>query len=146
MSLHRKKVLAARVLDIGVSRVRFDPERLTEIQDAITRDSIRALVNDGAVWVAPARGVSRGRVRARRARRVRRGRGAGSKKGGQGARSGRKQAWVTRVRALRRYLRVLRDRGDITGETFRQVYAQVKGGQIRSVRHLRELARQHTRR
>lgn len=146
MSLRAKKALAAKVMETGVSRVRFDPERMAQIQDAITRENIRTLIRDGAIWAARVAGVSRGRVRVRRARTISRGRGGGSKKGTKRARSSKKQAWVSRVRALRRYLRVLRDRGDLTGETYRNLYVQVKGGQIRSVRHLRDLARLHSRR
>lgn len=143
MTLRAKRALAAKVMRIGATRVHFDPERLAEIEEAITRENIRTLIRDTAIWAAPVRGVSRGRVQRRR---VRRGRRAGSKKGRQGARGSRKDLWVARVRALRRYLRVLRDRGDITSETYRQFYLQVKGGQIRSVRHLRDLARLHIRR
>lgn len=76
MDLTSKKRTAARVLGVGVSRIRLDPERLDEIGDAITRGSIRSLVKDGAIWAEPVKGISRGRFKAKRARRKRRASGS----------------------------------------------------------------------
>ena len=77
---------------------------------------------------------------------VRRGKGKGSTEGASGARTTSKSRWVTKVRALRRHLKMLKDRGEITGDVFDKLYLQVKGGQIKSVRYLRETARQMSRR
>lgn len=145
MDLSPKKRMAAQVLKVGKTRVRFNPTRLDKLEDAITKDSIRNLVKEGVIWAAPKKGISRGRHRTRK-RKVRRGRGPGSKEGAAGGRRGKKELWVTKVRVLRRNLKVLRDRGDITGDVFKRLFRQVKGGQIRSVRHLRELVRQLGRR
>lgn len=142
VDLSTKKRVAAELLGVGVSRIRLSPEETERIQDAITRANIRALLKDGVIWAEPARGVSRGRIRMHRVRLRRRGRGPGSKEGAAGARRGRKDAWVHRVRALRRHLHILRERGDITPPVFKRLYRQVKGGQVRSVRHLRELMRE----
>ena len=139
-----KKRTAAQVLGVGVSRIRLDPERLDEIGDAITRASIRSLVKSGAIWAEPAKGISRGRFRANKARK--KGRGPGSKKGARGARVSSKTRWILKVRALRRHLKILKDRGAITNVSFNALYKQVKNGEVRSVRHLRELVKEHIRR
>jgi large subunit ribosomal protein L19e len=141
MNLSAKKRLAAEVLKVGVSRVRFDPNAAEEIADAITRASIRALIKKGVIWAEPKKGVSRGRHRAKKKKAKR---GPGSKKGAKTARMGKKELWVTRVRALRRRLKLLRDRGVITGKVFDQLYRQIKGGQVRSIRHLNELVKEVT--
>jgi len=146
MDLSAKKRMAADILKAGRSRVKLDPKASEELFDAITRKSIKGLISQGAIWVEPKKGVSRGRYRQRRARLKKRGRGGGSKKGGAGARRGKKALWVAKVRALRSRLKVMRDRGEITGETFDRLYRQVKGGQIRSLRHLESLVRQIGRR
>jgi large subunit ribosomal protein L19e len=139
MDLSAKKRLAAEVLKVGVSRVRFDPDAAEEIADAITRASIRDLIKKGVIWAEPKKGVSRSRHRLDKKKSKR---GPGSKKGAKTARAGKKELWVTRVRALRRRLKLLRDRGVITGKVFDQLYRQIKGGQVRSIRHLNELVKE----
>ena len=143
VDLSSKKRMAAEVLGVGISRVRFHPDRLDDIADAITRASMRSLAKEGVVWVEPVRGVPRGRTRIRHGKR--RTRNAGSKEGAKGARLSRKTRWILRVRPLRRHLKMLKDRGDITNLAFRTLYRQVKGGEVRSLRHLRELVKEHVR-
>lgn len=138
MNLSNKKVMAAKVLKVGMNKVRIDPGNLERVVDAITKDDIRALIREGAIWVEPVKGISRGRTRTRRASKKKRGRGSGSKKGASGARTPKKRSWVTKVRAIRNRLKKARERGDITGEVFDKLYLQIKGGQIKSVRHLEE--------
>lgn len=140
MDLKAKKRLAADILKVGVNRVRLDPNRADEIADAITRASIKNLIKRGVIWAEPVKGVSRGRHRLSSKKKSKR--GAGSKKGAKSARMGKKERWVSRVRALRRRLKLLRDRGVITGKVFDQLYLQIKGGQVRSVRHLNELVKE----
>lgn len=142
MDLSAKKRMAAEILKVGVSRVRLDPSSAEKIRDAITRDAIRSLIKEGVIWAEPAKGISRGRWRQKRGKR----KGRGSIKGAAGARMGKKERWVKKVRALRSHLKMLKDRGEITSETFNYLYRQVKGGQIRSVRHLKEVVKQLARR
>jgi large subunit ribosomal protein L19e len=136
VDLSSKRRMAAQVLGVGESRVRIDPEATEQLQDAITRESIRGWISAGLIWVEPKKGNSRGRVRVRHLRNQKRGKGQGSKKGAQGARVGKKRVWVTRVRMLRHILKVMRDRGEITNENFKVLYRQVKGAQIRTRRRL----------
>ena len=56
----------------------------------------------------------------------------------KGSRVGKKTIWVTRVRMLRRILKVKEDRGDITNQDFKKLYLQVKGAQIRTRKRLEE--------
>ncbi|MGI0091864.1 MAG: 50S ribosomal protein L19e [Nitrososphaerales archaeon] len=138
VDLSSKKRIVSELLGVGKSRVRLDPEGAEQLQDAITRESIRGWLSAGFIWVEPKKGNSRGRVRLRRAKRKRRGLGQGSKKGAQGSRVGKKSVWVARVRMLRRILKVKRDRGDITNKDFKMLYLQVKGAQIRTRKRLDE--------
>jgi large subunit ribosomal protein L19e len=142
VDLSGKRRMAAQVLGVGETRVRIDPEATEQLQDAITRESVRGWISAGLIWVDPKRGNSRGRVRARHLKARKKGKGQGSKKGAHGARVGKKSAWVTRVRMLRHVLKVMRDRGEISNENFKLLYKQVKGAQIRTRRRLdEELAR-----
>lgn len=146
MNLLSKKRMAAQILKVGVSRVKLAPASIDKISDAITKESIRGLIDEGAIWAEPAKGVSRGRYRIKRRKLVKRGRGAGSREGSSGARVGKKIRWVRRVRAMRRYLKMVRDRGDISGDVFDQLYIKVKGGEIGTLRNLRDLVKQLARR
>jgi len=136
--LRNKKRIVSDLLGVGMSRVRLDPEATEQLQDAITRESVRGWLSAGFIWVEPKKGNSRGRLRLRKMKRKRRGLGQGSKKGAQGSRVGKKSVWVARVRMLRRILKVKRDRGDISKQDFKKFYLQVKGAQIRTRKRLDE--------
>lgn len=141
MNLRSRRRLAASVLGVGEDRVIFDEEYNDLIQDAITRSTIRGLVGFGAIKAAPEKGTSRGRFR-ERSERLKRGRGAGSTEGTARARNPRKQIWITKVRALRWRLKVAKDRKQISEASYRALYKQVKGGQVRGVKHLLELMKE----
>jgi large subunit ribosomal protein L19e len=133
--------MAASVLGVGADRVIFNDEYSDLIQDAITRSTIRGLVGFGAITIAPEKGVSRGRFRDK-SEKLKRGRGAGSTEGTAYARNPRKDMWISKVRALRWRLKVAKDRKEITPETYRRLYKQVKGGQVRGVKHLLDLMKE----
>jgi large subunit ribosomal protein L19e len=136
--LSNKKRMVAELLGVGKSRVRLDPEATEQLQDAITRESVRGWLSAGLIWVEPPRGISRGRFRIRHLKRKQRGMGQGSKKGAKGSRVGKKAVWVARVRMLRHVLKIKRDRGEISNQDFKRLYLQVKGAQIRTRKRLDE--------
>jgi large subunit ribosomal protein L19e len=128
-------------MKVGVDRVIFDDEYSDLIQDAITRSTIRGLVGFGAIRAAPEKGISRGRFR-ERVRKLKRGRGPGSTEGTKHARNPRKDMWITKVRALRWRLKVAKDRKEISQVAYKKLYKQVKGGQVRGVKHLLDLMKE----
>ncbi|HID04860.1 MAG TPA: 50S ribosomal protein L19e [Candidatus Caldiarchaeum subterraneum] len=133
MKLEMQKRIAADLLKCGVSRVRFDPERLEDIESAITRREVEQLIHDGAIYKEPKKGVSRGRLRMRRRRR-----GPGSRKGGKYSIIPRKRRWINTVRPQRRYLKQLRDKGLLDHSSYRKLYLMVKAGSFKSVSSLKE--------
>jgi len=141
LNLKSKRRLAASVLGVGKDKVIFDDEYSDLIQDAITRSTIRGLIGFGAIRAAPDKGVSRGRHR-ERLKKLKRGRGAGSTEGPAKARNPRKDVWVTKVRALRWRLKVAKERKEITQVQYKKLYKQVKGGQVRNVKHLMDLMKE----
>ncbi|WP_255148852.1 50S ribosomal protein L19e [Halorarius halobius] len=135
--LSAQKRLAADVLDVGKNRVWFDPERQGDIADAITREDIRELVDEGAIASEDASGNSRGRARERAEKRSYGHRkGQGSRKGKQGGRSDEKEDWQSRIRAQRRTLKQHRDEGDIDSSAYRELYDMASGGEFDSVADL----------
>jgi large subunit ribosomal protein L19e len=63
-------------------------------------------------------------------------------RGTKTARTARKTVWVMKVRALRWRLKVARDRNEISKDQYRKLYRQVKGGQVRGVKHLYEIMKE----
>ncbi len=131
MSLRSQKRLAASLLGGGLNRVWIDPEENDRVQSAITREEIKTLINEGRIKLLPKTGVSRGRIRARSGRRRKSGSRKGSQKPG-------KQAWVLKIRAVRRHLRWLRDKRQLSPNSYKTLLGMAKGGTFRSGSHIDE--------
>jgi len=142
--LSAQKRLAADVLDVGENRVWFDPDAQGEIADAITREDIRDLVDQGTIRAKDAKGNSRGRARERNEKRAYgHKKNAGSRKGKAGARQNEKAEWTSKIRAQRAKLRELRDEGEIDSSTYRELYRKASGGEFRSVQYLLNYIENH---
>jgi len=117
---------------------------MEDVDIAITRDEIRRLIHEGAIRVEQKKGISKGRARAiRTQKRKGRRRGPGNRKGKAGARLPKKTLWIRRVRAIRRRLRVLRDRKELPDHAYRRLYLMMKGGAFRSISHLEQYLKVH---
>ena len=139
MNLRSKKEIVARLLKVGISRVVFNPNRLNEIKEAITRQDFKKLIVQGAILTKPKSGVSKGRIR-HNLKQKRKGRqhGQGSREGKFGARVGTtKQVWVNKIRAQRLLIKELSDKNLVTKETLRDLRKKAKGSYFRNVRHIK---------
>ncbi len=138
MKLTTQKRLAAYVLGCSHQNVRFDPVRLAEIKEALTKNDIRSLIVKGAISKVPIESYSHGRSRMilKQKRKGRRS-GPGSIKGKKFARLPRKQAWMDRVRAQRVLLATLKEHQIIAIPVYHQLYKMSKGGFFRSRNHIK---------
>lgn len=136
VNLRAKKRLAARVTGVGVHRIKFDTDHLDDIADAITRQNIRSLITANTIKIKPFTGTSRGRAQEKKDQRNKRGTTQGSKQGRKGARVGKKEVYVAKVRALRRLLKIAKDRKDLTNPEFWILYKKVGGNTVRNKAHL----------
>ena len=139
VNLKAKKRLAARVTGVGVHRIRFDTDHLDDIADAITRENIRSLITANTIRIKSFTGTSKGRAHDKKAQKNKRGTTQGSKQGRKGARVGKKEVYVAKVRALRRLLKIAKDRKDLTNPEFWALYKKVGGNTVRNKAHLRLL-------
>jgi len=139
VNLRTKRQLVSRILRVGLGRVKFDPEYLDDVADAITRDNIRSLITANVIQIKPIKGTSKGRAYFKKLQRRKRGTKQGSKKGSIGARVGKKEVYVNKIRAMRYRLKVLKSRKEITNENYWKLYKQVSGNQVRNLAHLRTL-------
>ena len=133
-----QKRLAAKILKCGKNRIKFDPDRLEDIKEAITKADVRALISNGAV--SKKRVLNTSRFWAKRRKKQKsagRQKGFGSRKGKKTARSNPKKAWMNKVRLQRGFVRSLRAKGIITREAYHELYMKIKGGFFRNLRHLK---------
>lgn len=134
MNLKNQRRLAAEILKVGENRVWIDPERTEDVQMAITREEIKKLIHEGAIRKLKEKGISRARARVLQ-KKKKKGlrRGPGSRTGSSGARISKKEAWMKKIRALRRRLRELKAKKIITVSVYRKVYRMAGSGAFKSI-------------
>lgn len=136
MELQRR--LAASVLKCGENRIKFDPEKLAEIKEAITTFDIKRLTDKGIIRKEQIKGISNARSKKIQSqKRKNRRKGQGSRKGSETARRNPKTKWVMSVRAQRAFIKKIRASQLIDKKTFRALYSKVKGGFFRSTKHIK---------
>ena len=142
MNVRSQKKLAAKVLKVGLSRVKVLQEK--EVEEAITREDIRRLVTKGFITKVEKGGMRKVEARHRRAQKKKgRRKKEGSRKGAKYARKPKKRQWVERVRPLRKMLRELKETGKLSRNDYRKLYSLVKGGSFRSKKHLLYYMKEH---
>ena len=136
-NLSSQRRLASQILKIGQNRVWIDPERMSDVEGAITREEIKKLIHEKVIVSLPEKGVSRSRAKIIRGkkRKGRRG-GPGSITGAGFAKVTQKQAWMIRIRSLRRKLRELKANRTITEETYSKYYRMAGSGRFQSIAEL----------
>ena len=142
VNLRAKKRLVSRVTGYGIHRIQFDSDHLDDIADAITRADIRSLMTANVIKIKKIKGTSRGRAQFKILQKKKRGTKAGSKQGKKGARVGKKEVYVKKVRSLRYLLKVAKDRKEITNKEFWSLYKKVGGNTVRNKAHLRSLIKE----
>ncbi len=130
MNLRLQKRLASEVLKCGEGRVWINPEKISEVDEAITRDDIRQLISLGVIKAKRKKGVTH-RVKKKR-------RNKGSLKGTKFARKPRKRRWIDRIRPIRRLLKKMRAAG-LSATEYRRIYYKAKGGFYRDRTHMKLL-------
>jgi large subunit ribosomal protein L19e len=109
MNLNKKKILAARTFNVGKERIIFIQERLDEIKEAITKQDIRDLKQDGAILIKEIKGRTKvkNKKRKRSAGKIRK------------KLKERKKNYVIITRKLRNYVKELKKHGKLSQEEFR---------------------------
>ncbi|PVX27192.1 MAG: 50S ribosomal protein L19e [Candidatus Bathyarchaeum sp.] len=144
MSLKSQRRLAAEIMKVGENRVWIDPERIDYVEAAITREEIKKLIHEKVVKSLPEKGISRARARVlneKRKKGLRR--GPGGKSGPARSKITKKQAWMNRIRPVRRRLRELKDSRAITESVYRKMYDMSESGAFESKADLERYLRTH---
>jgi large subunit ribosomal protein L19e len=144
MMITNQKRMAAHILSkregrtVGIHRIWVNPDYLDEVADAVQKEDVRNLIDEGIIVAKPIVGTSRARARkASQQKSKGRRKGQGSRSGSANSRNPRKQRWMTRIRAQRRALKALKDEGSLTPSQYRHFYLKAKGGSYRSIAHMR---------
>ncbi len=143
-NLTNQRRLASRIMKVGKNRVWINPDKIEDVESAITREEVRKLVHEKAITATPIKGVSRGRAKVIQAKK-RRGRrkGSGSKSGTPRAVISKKDAWMTKIRSLRRKLRELKANRTITEANYRELYMIAGSGRFVSIADMERYAKAH---
>jgi len=143
-NLTSQRRLAARILNIGQNRVWIDPARIEDVEGVITREEVRKLIHEKIIKTLPEKGVSRARAKTvlEKKRKGRR-KGPGSYVGSGHAGVTKKDAWMLKIRSLRKKLRELKASRVITETTYTQYYRMAGSGRFSSVADLERYLKAH---
>ena len=144
MSLKSQRRLAAEIMNVGENRVWIDPDRIDYVEAAITREEIKKLIHEKVVKSLPEKGISRARARVlseKRKKGLRR--GPGGKSGPARSKITKKQAWMGKIRPVRRRLRELKESRAITESVYRKMYDMSESGAFESKADLERYIRTH---
>lgn len=128
MNLLKKKALASRMLKVGKKRIIFSKERVNEIKEAITKQDIRDLKDEGAIIVKDIKGSRKNKQKSKK-----RGPGKIRKKVNQ-----RKKEYVIMTRKLRKYLFEIKKQGKISREDMKDMRKKIRNRIFKSKAHLKE--------
>ena len=143
-NLRSQRRLASQILGIGQNRVWIDPTRVEDVDGAITREEVRKLIHEKIIQTLPEKGVSRARAKIllEKKRKGRR-KGPGSFGGSGHATVTKKEAWMLRIRSLRKRLRELKANRVITETTYTQYYRMAGSGRFNSIADLERYLKGH---
>ena len=128
MNLKEKKLLARRTLNVGKERIVFLKSRLEEIKDAITKQDIRDLKNDGAIIIKDIKGRKKNTKKSKK-----RSIGKIKKKVNK-----RKQEYVIMTRKLRKYVSEMKKQGRLPKEDVIEIRKRIRNKKFKSKAHLKE--------
>ncbi len=127
MNLRAKKQLAANTLGVGKERILFVNERIEEIKEALTKEDIRQLKEDGAIIVKEIKG--RKKVIKKKKKR-----GPGNIRKNVNR---RKKDYVIMTRKLRKIVADRKRKGELVENEVKDLRKKIRNKMFRSEAHLK---------
>ncbi len=141
MESKKAKELAARILKVGEGRIFIQPDQVSKVAEAMTKDDIRTLIAERVIKKRASASQSMGRARALKAQRAKgRRRGKGKRTARKRVRMEQRDSWIGRVRSQRSTLRELKEKNPeaVKAAGYSKTYKRIKGNYFRGKRHLVE--------
>lgn len=129
MNLRKKKELASEVFKVGKDRLVFVESRLSDLKEAITKQDLKDLKEDGAIIIKEIKGRRKVEKRKRK-----RGPGKVKKKV-----NSRKTDYVLMTRKLRGYVSELQKQGKISKEEETELRKKIRNKAFKSKANLRDI-------
>jgi large subunit ribosomal protein L19e len=122
----------------------IDSERIGDVEAAITRDEIRKLIHEGVIRQRREKGISRSRARILHGKKKKgRRTNIGSRGGSPRARVSKKEAWMRKIRAIRKRLQELKKNKIIPEGNYQKLYRMASSGRFISVADLERYLKAH---
>ncbi len=135
MDTSYQKKIAAKILKCSPGRVVVSQEK--DIEEALTRSDIKHLVVKGLIKKKQKKGTTRTEANKRLIQKKKgRGGGRGKTKGTKYSLLPKKNMWIRTIRAQRKLLREMKDKGQVDSETYITLYRRTKGGEFRNRKHM----------
>lgn len=128
MNLSKKRMLAAKVLNVGKNKIIFSPEAVPDIKIAIKRSDIKQLYEQGLIRIKPSKGK-----RKIKKNKTKLGKGKIRKKINK-----RKQRYVKLTRKLRAYLKELRLKNIVNKDQYWEFRKKIKSKFFKSKANFKE--------
>lgn len=128
MNLRTKKTLAVSALNVGRDRIVFLKSRIDEVKEAITKQDIRDLKQDGAILVKDVTGRKKNVKRKNK-------RGAGSIRKKVNV---RKRTYVIMTRKLRKMVASMKVRGELNKVETKDIRNKIRNRIFKSGAHLKK--------
>ena len=128
MNLSKKKELAVRTLKVGKARIVFLNSRVNEIKEAITKQDIRDLKNNGAIIVKEIKGRKKNINKKRK-----KSDGKIKKKVKK-----RKQEYVVLTRKLRKYVSEIKKQEKVSRDEYYDIRKKIRNRIFKSQSHLKD--------
>lgn len=139
MLVNKAKQRAAKILNVGVDRVWINPKEIAAVREAITNDDLRELIKKGIIKKRKAKFQSRAHARMLKEKKKKgRKKGKGKRKASKNVRMHKREAWINRVRALRRTLKELKEKQPQVIESigYAKLYSMIKGNYFKGKNYL----------
>nr|HPJ87172.1 50S ribosomal protein L19e [Candidatus Pacearchaeota archaeon] len=128
MNLRSKKQLAANTFGVGKSRIMFVNERIEEIKEAITKQDMRNLLQDGAIIIKEVKGRSKNVGKKKKRKFSKRRKNVNT----------RKKDYVILTRKLRKLIADRKQKGEINKEEEKKLRNRIRNKMFKSKAHLKE--------
>lgn len=141
MTVRFVKRVAGQLLNRGESKVRVNPVAIEDVKKAITRDDVRKLIKDGAIYAVKEKKNTSARSKVLKIKRQEgRRRGIGKRKGTPKARKG--MTWEKKARAQRFVIKELKAMKKLDTKNFNELYGLIKGNSFPDkaslIRHIKD--------